>query len=703
MVDTTSDVSVIICAYTEERWEDIIAAVASLRAQTLPPREIILVSDHNDALLHHARTDLPGIIAIENRNARGLSGARNSGIATARGAFIAFLDDDAVAAPDWLERLVAWFADPQVLGVGGAVDPLWSDVRPQWFPHEFDWVVGCTYRGLPEQPAPVRNPFGGCCCVRRELFDAVGGFREGIGRIGKRPLGCEDTEIAIRARQALPGTIFMYEPRARIGHRVPAVRARRQYFLSRCYAEGLSKAHVSQLLGARDGLAAERSYTRRTLPRGVARGLHDSMRQRNLHGMVRAGAIVGGLAATTGGYAHGMLNQRFIAVDTAQPDGPTDFALPQPGNEPVQGGRTRVLMVTARYFPAMGGIETHVYEVAKRLVNAGADVTVLTTDPSGTLPVIEYADGVRIQRVRAWPTRRDYYFAPALYRIIMSGAYHIVHCQGFHTLVPPLSMLAARRAGIPFIVSSHTGGHSSRLRNAARGIQWAALRPLLARAARLVVVSDFEAAYFRRKLRLPEERFVVVRNGSYLPRSADVPVRAHDGPLILSVGRLERYKGHHRVIAALPTVLAQFPDARLQIIGAGPYEQQLHRMAARLGVADRTEIRAIPPGEREQMAALLGQADLVTLLSDYEAHPVSVMEALALGRSVLVADTSGLSELAQQGLVRAIPVRSTPDAVGRAILEQLRAPVIPTETRIPTWDDCADELFALYQSVTRGE
>jgi len=273
MSETPSDVSVIICAYTQERWADIVAAVASLCAQTLPPKEIILVCDHNPALLQDARAALPNVVCIENRHTRGLSGARNSGIAVAQGAFLAFLDDDAVAAPDWLERLVPWFADPQVLGVGGAVDPLWADARPQWFPHEFDWVVGCTYRGLPETPASVRNPFGGCCCVRRELFDAVGGFREGIGRIGTRPLGCEDTEISIRARQTLPGTVFMYEPSARIGHRVPAVRARWRYFLSRCYAAGLSKAHVSQLLGTQDGLSSERSSTLRTLPPGVARGL----------------------------------------------------------------------------------------------------------------------------------------------------------------------------------------------------------------------------------------------------------------------------------------------------------------------------------------------------------------------------------------------------------------------------------------------
>jgi glycosyltransferase involved in cell wall biosynthesis len=360
-------------------------------------------------------------------------------------------------------------------------------------------------------------------------------------------------------------------------------------------------------------------------------------------------------------------------------------------------------MVTARYFPDMGGIETHVHEVAKRLVTRGADVTVLTTDRTGALPAVEEANGVRIRRVRAWPKERDYYFAPEITRIIANGGYDIVHCQGFHTLVAPLGMLAARRVGIPFIISSHTGGHSSRLRTMARGVQWAALRPLLARAARIVVVSNFEATYFQRALRLPGDRFTVVRNGSYLPRNPDAPARPHNGPLILSVGRLERYKGHHRVIAALPTVLTHIPEARLQIIGAGPYEQQLRRMAARLGVADRTEIRAIPPGERDQMAGLLAQANLITLLSDYEAHPVSVMEALSLGRSVLVADTSGLSELAEQGLVRAIPVRSTPDEIARAILDQLRSPVVPTEMSIPTWDGCADELFALYQGVLREQ
>lgn len=386
-------------------------------------------------------------------------------------------------------------------------------------------------------------------------------------------------------------------------------------------------------------------------------------------------------------------------------------------------GRTlRVLMVTARYFPFMGGIETHVHEVGKRLAAAGVDVTVLTTDPGGRLPAREYIDRVHIRRVRAWPGRRDYYFAPGVARAIAREPWDVVHCQGIHTLVPPMAMLAAMRAEIPFIVTFHTGGHSSRLRNAARGVQWATLRPLLARAKALIAVSPFEASSFRRKLRLPADRFVVIRNGGQLPAfnvtpdptpdsapgadSTNTPENSigtrHFFPLIVSIGRLERYKGHHRVLAAFPYVRADYPNARLLILGSGPYEAKLRRMAARLGVTEATEIRMIPPADRQGMAAMLASADVVALLSEYEAHPVAAMEALALRRPLLVTGTSGPQELADAGLARAVPLESSPSDVARAIVAQVRDPLIPSEGAIPTWQQCADAVQAIYERVTGG-
>lgn len=360
----------------------------------------------------------------------------------------------------------------------------------------------------------------------------------------------------------------------------------------------------------------------------------------------------------------------------------------------------RVLMVTPRYFPEIGGVENHVFQVASRLASAGLQITVLTTDREGRLPRSERVDGVQIERVRAWPVRRDYYFAPEIYQQILPGKWDVVHVQSYHTLVAPLAMLAARRAKIPYILTFHGGGHPSRMRNAARGLQLAFLRPLLARAERLVTVAHFEKKLFARRLRLPDERFILIPNGADLPRPVQVCPSRIEGTRIASIGRLEKYKGHQRIIAAMPAILKERPETRLWIAGIGPYEPALRGLVNELGLEECVEIRSIPPGERERMAQELSETDLVVLLSEYETQPIAVLEALALGRPVLAADTSGLSELSEQGLVRAIPLESTPDQVARAALEQLRNPVVPNKLNLPNWDDCAGELRQLYYQVS---
>jgi glycosyltransferase involved in cell wall biosynthesis len=311
---TAHDISVITCAYTEDRWNDLVAAVESVQQQTLVAREIIIVIDHNPALLKRVRDHLSGVTPIENTEARGLSGARNSGIATAKGQIIAFLDDDAIATPNWLMLLREGFTDPQLLGIGGAVIPLWLDHGPAWLPEEFYWVVGCTYRGMPQSIQAIRNPIGSNMAFRRGIFDAVGGFRNGIGRIGRRPFGCEETEFCIRARQHWPQGTFLYHPQASVFHRIPRNRTGWRYFCSRCYAEGLSKAVVTRYVGVKDGLASERAYTLRILPQGVMSSLRDAIFQHDPTRLARGGAIVVGLAVTTTGYLVGSTLLRLVQL-----------------------------------------------------------------------------------------------------------------------------------------------------------------------------------------------------------------------------------------------------------------------------------------------------------------------------------------------------------------------------------------------------
>ena len=320
----------------------------------------------------------------------------------------------------------------------------------------------------------------------------------------------------------------------------------------------------------------------------------------------------------------------------------------------------RVAMVCSRYPPHLGGIETHVNEVAGRLAATGLDVTVLTTDLTGELPAVERDGRLTVRRYGAWPSRGDLYISPSLVKQIRGGGYDLVHVQGVNNFLPPLALATAQRSGVPTAATFHTGGHSSRVRTMVRGAQWQALRPLLRRTKGLVAVCRFEVEVFARRLELEPERIRLIRNGADpLPVGDSVP-EVSGSPLVCSVARLERYKGHHRLIAAMPALLDLAPHAHLAVIGRGSFEHQLHRLVARLQVEHAVTFTSFDASQRDALGALLRSSDVVALMSDYEANPVAVMEALALGRKVVVAETSGLSELASEGLATSVPPNASP-------------------------------------------
>ncbi len=313
MVTAPLDVSVVIRTYTEARWDFLVAAVESIARQTAPPRELVLVVDHNPALLDRVRERFPWAVVVENHGLRGSSEAWNSGVVASRGQIIAFLDDDAQAAPDWLERLWPEYADQAVVGVGGLIRPLWAGgARPKWFPEEFDWVLGCTYRGMATARGQIRNLIGCNMSCRRRVFEQIGGFRTDMGHVGGRPMGNEETEFFIRLGQRAPGSILIHQPEAWVTHHVPASRATWRYFLFRCRLEGRSKARTARVVGKQDGLSSERGYVRKALPAGVWRGIRDAVQGRDPAGLARAGAIVSGLGVTTASYLWGTIEEALM-------------------------------------------------------------------------------------------------------------------------------------------------------------------------------------------------------------------------------------------------------------------------------------------------------------------------------------------------------------------------------------------------------
>jgi hypothetical protein len=294
-----------------------------VRLQSVLASQVIVVVDHNAELLARVRNAFTGVAVIDNRERPGLSDARNAGLKAATGEVVAFLDDDAVAAADWLETLLSRYSDENVVAVGGAVRAAWRAGRPPWFPAEFDWVVGCSYVGLPTTTTAIRNLIGCNMSFRRRPVLAAGGFQ--VGRVGELAVGCEDdeTELCIRLRERRPYDQIIYEPQAVVHHSVPSERSTWSYFWTRCWSEGLSKALVAQQVGQRRALSSETFYALQTLPVGFLRGIRDCMLSGQVAGLLRAFAIATGLCTTVSGYLAGRLHLR-----SSRPASPTSALRP---------------------------------------------------------------------------------------------------------------------------------------------------------------------------------------------------------------------------------------------------------------------------------------------------------------------------------------------------------------------------------------
>jgi GT2 family glycosyltransferase len=305
-----STVSVIVCSHLVERYQLLLAALSSLERQSLPADQIIVSIDGDAELLRLLQLRNGDELIVFSDKRVGLSAARNLGVAEATGEFIAFLDDDASAGPDWLRWLVAALkTDERVLGVGGRTLPEWQGSRPNWFPDELLWTVGCSHKGLPATRSRVRNVFGGCALFRSAIFRDIGGFDERLGRKAIGAAGCEETEFCIRAQATLPGHVFLYEPNAVIRHVVHSARQSPGYVLRRCSEEGRSKAIMKVILSSNLGsssqvspsgayasnlglLAPEQKYILCVLPRGIAASLWIAAKG-GRYGLSRAALLIG--------------------------------------------------------------------------------------------------------------------------------------------------------------------------------------------------------------------------------------------------------------------------------------------------------------------------------------------------------------------------------------------------------------------------
>jgi glycosyltransferase involved in cell wall biosynthesis len=298
-----STVSIIISTYTQNRLADIQRCLASLEKQTIQPAEILLVLDPNDELIEFYRQRVPESVKILVSCSMGLSHARNTGVKEASGKIVAFIDDDALADPCWLENSLVNFESEQVIGVGGFISADWENTRSLWLPEELDWIVGCSYRGLPTKRAEIRNPIGCNMSFRKEVFEQVGYFRTDLGRFGNMLLCNEETEFGYRALRALPKAKIIYEPSAIVYHRIPKKRESLGYVWTRSFYEGISKAIIS-FKSETKVLDTENSYLKFLIIKAIPNRLKHFYRKNQASELV---ALFVSLIAVSAGFVVGRI------------------------------------------------------------------------------------------------------------------------------------------------------------------------------------------------------------------------------------------------------------------------------------------------------------------------------------------------------------------------------------------------------------
>jgi glycosyltransferase involved in cell wall biosynthesis len=704
--DSLADVSVVICAYTEQRWDELLAAVRSVQGQSLAAREIIVVIDNNPALLVRVREALPDVIAEENSAGRGAGQARNRAVGLASGSIIAFLDDDAVATPEWIERAMTAFEDPRVIGVGGTIEPIWEAGRPRWMAEEFYWTLGCTYPGLPTERAPIRNLIAANMFVRRKAFLELGGFRAGFGKTGTRS-GTEETDLCIRANQRWPDSVWLHDPAVAVRHRVSPSRSRLRYFVSRCYDEGIAKASIVEFVGGRDGLAAERYYTARILPRGLVRGAMAGLRG-DLAGIARSASIVVGLAATVAGYLVGgvALRRDAMAIDHSADRNSNAKSIgigsANGGGVLVVGSGTRFISGVSHYtrYVALALAERTPVSVIlmRRLIPRAlypgrARVGDATLTDEDYPPEMEVFDGV------------DWYWFPSMLgalSLLRRSRPEAVLFQWWtgsvlHSYL--LLALAARLQGARIIIEIHeiqdTG--EAKLAPVRSYVQRFGDR-LMNLADAYIVHSEFDREALGKSFDIGQRPVRVVRHGPFSHYAVAESTRLREAPEgmcnILFFGTIRPYKGLEDLVQAFELLASEDENCWLTVVGE-TWEDWTKptEMIKASKYRDRITLVNHYVSDAEVSRWFAG-ADIVSLPYRRSSASGPLHLTMDAGLPVVVTDVGGLTE-AVGGYDGAVLV---PGADPEALYEGLREAMTLRGIRFDdasSWVDNADTVLEL--------
>ncbi|MDL0120432.1 glucosyl-dolichyl phosphate glucuronosyltransferase [Halobacterium salinarum] len=305
-------VSVVVCTYSMDRYGPFADAVESVLAQTHDDLEVVLVVDGNDDVFERVRADFGDeehVVLHCNDENQGISYSRTKGAKIASGDIVAFIDDDATAEDDWIEQLLGVYAETDAIAVGGDVVPDWQTQKPDFFPAEFYWLVGCVEPGFAEDGEEVRNTYGSNISYRRDQFLDVGGYDPNTGRKGDKHLQAHEAPVGIRLREEY-GRGMVFTRDARVHHKLFDYRGEFGWLVSRSFWQGYSKRVMDLLYpNAEDNKS---SYLRQLLTRFVPKRVENLVRSPSLTRLQQLVAIFVFTVAVGLGYVYAVATSNLV-------------------------------------------------------------------------------------------------------------------------------------------------------------------------------------------------------------------------------------------------------------------------------------------------------------------------------------------------------------------------------------------------------
>ncbi len=351
----------------------------------------------------------------------------------------------------------------------------------------------------------------------------------------------------------------------------------------------------------------------------------------------------------------------------------------------------KIAQVCPRYYPDIGGVETYVREISERLVKLGFEVEIICTDPTGKLPKEEIINGVRVTRFRSIAPGDAYFFSPQIYFYLRNHDYDLIHAHSYHAFPAMFAAFAKNKRRLIFTPYYHGGGHTP-LRNLLHKPYKSIGRRILEMSDKLTCISEYERQKVILDFGIPLEKIEKIPVGLNLEEFANLKHKIKTGGdrTLLYVGRLEKYKGIQHIIKALP----HLSDFELEVIGKGPYENDLRKLAEKLKVTKRINWQRNMT--REELLQQYASADVFLMLSTHESYGITVAEALASGVPCIVAMGSALEEFVDgetcSGLVSPIDIDKL---VGLIKSMSKKSPA--RVKNIMDWDDVVKELIKIYE------